>query len=180
MMSDNIMEFDVVVSGGSLSAVAAAMAAARTNPDAHVLLIEPTDWLGGQATSQGVSAIDNAWHEPARSLMLKNRRAYYPADYLQFIEKLKHAPASVPGEGMSPDGTCLVSRECFVLLSAAWVLDGMVAAYPNITVLMMTVVKSVKTIELNDEHGPGQIITELSLTQRVPVDGYRPFTLLLS
>ncbi|HMZ52951.1 MAG TPA: FAD-dependent oxidoreductase, partial [Candidatus Sumerlaeota bacterium] len=54
------LRFDIVVSGGSLSAPAAALAAARNAPNAKVLLIEPTDWLGGQATSQGVSAIDNA------------------------------------------------------------------------------------------------------------------------
>lgn len=47
---------DVLVIGGGTGGVAAALAAARAG--CKVILIEETDWLGGQMTAQGVSALD--------------------------------------------------------------------------------------------------------------------------
>ncbi|HPZ99423.1 MAG TPA: FAD-dependent oxidoreductase [Phycisphaerae bacterium] len=53
---------DIVILGGSLGGVAAALAAC--DEGRTVILTEETDWLGGQATSQGVSALDeNRWIE---------------------------------------------------------------------------------------------------------------------
>jgi hypothetical protein len=49
-------EFDVIVVGASFGGVAAALAAA--NKDVRVALLEETDWVGGQATSQGVTRWD--------------------------------------------------------------------------------------------------------------------------
>lgn len=43
---------DVVIAGGSLSAYAAAVTAARTSPLTRVCLLEPTDWPGGQLTAE--------------------------------------------------------------------------------------------------------------------------------
>lgn len=51
-----VYECDVAVIGGGLGGVAAALAAAEAGK--RVLLSEATDWLGGQITSQGVSALD--------------------------------------------------------------------------------------------------------------------------
>lgn len=51
---------DVVIAGGSTAALAAAFAAAEEG--ASVVLIEPTDWIGGQLTASGVPAVDEAWH----------------------------------------------------------------------------------------------------------------------
>ena len=53
-------DFDVVIAGGSTAAFAAALAAADSG--ARTALIEPTDWVGGQLTSSGVPAVDEAWH----------------------------------------------------------------------------------------------------------------------
>src|SRR3989442_15620582 len=47
---------ELLVVGGGLGGVAAALAAARAGRS--VLLTEETDWLGGQMTAQGVSALD--------------------------------------------------------------------------------------------------------------------------
>lgn len=47
---------DVVVIGGGMGGVAAAIAASKAG--ASVCLTDPTRWLGGQMTSQGVSALD--------------------------------------------------------------------------------------------------------------------------
>ena len=50
------LETDVAIIGGGLGGVAAALAA--ISGGARVVLSEETDWLGGQLTSQGVSAPD--------------------------------------------------------------------------------------------------------------------------
>ncbi len=47
---------DVAIVGGGMGGVAAAMAACHAGR--NVCLFEETDWLGGQATSQGVTALD--------------------------------------------------------------------------------------------------------------------------
>jgi len=51
---------DVLVVGGGTGGVAAALAAARHGR--RVCLIEETDWIGGQLTAQGVSALDEHEH----------------------------------------------------------------------------------------------------------------------
>jgi hypothetical protein len=52
-------DFDVVVIGASFGGVAAALAAA-VDPNVTVALLEPSQWIGGQATSQGVTRWDEA------------------------------------------------------------------------------------------------------------------------
>jgi len=175
-----LLPFDIVINGGTFSAPAAAMEAARANPQAHILLLEPTDWLGGQATSQGVSAIDNAWHEPAATLMLNNPELYYPADYREFLTRLRDAPTTAPGEGFAGAGACWVSRDAFDPRTGAWVLDRMIEQYPNITLMKMTVVKDVATSPVTDAEGDGVVITSLRAIQRTPRSGYTPFDHFLS
>ena len=51
--------YDVVIAGASFGGVAAALAAAA-GPNVKVVLLEPSDWVGGQATSQGVTRWDEA------------------------------------------------------------------------------------------------------------------------
>lgn len=164
------LRFDIVVSGGSLSAPAAALAAARNAPNAKVLLIEPTDWLGGQATSQGVSAIDNAWFDPGRTAMAEDPDGHYAKDYLQWLRRMNDPGA--PGTGMSKNGTSWVSREAFDPRSAAWVLDRMIEEQPNITLMKLTVVKNVETRD-------GRI-SALTLIERIPTQNYKPFDDYLS
>src|SRR5439155_4843471 len=51
---------DVLVAGGGTGGIAAALAAARGGRT--VCLTEETDWIGGQLTAQGVSALDEHEH----------------------------------------------------------------------------------------------------------------------
>jgi NADPH-dependent 2,4-dienoyl-CoA reductase/sulfur reductase-like enzyme len=52
---------NVLIVGGGLGGVAAALAATRRG--ASVMLSEETDWLGGQLTTQGVPPEEHPWIE---------------------------------------------------------------------------------------------------------------------
>lgn len=54
-------EADILIVGASLGGVAAAIAAARRGRS--VILTEETDWIGGQATTQGVPLDEHPWSE---------------------------------------------------------------------------------------------------------------------
>lgn len=66
--------YDVVVAGGGIGGIAAAIQAARLG--ASVLVVEPSAWIGGQATAAGVSTMDD----------LSRLRSGL---YLEFITKLR-------------------------------------------------------------------------------------------
>ena len=61
------LECDLLVLGGSLSGLAAALNSAYVlkskGLSKKICLTEPTDWVGGQLTSGGVAAVDFAHHE---------------------------------------------------------------------------------------------------------------------
>ena len=52
------IECDILIAGGSMGGVAAAMKIIQMAPNTKICLTEETDWLGGQMTSQAVSALD--------------------------------------------------------------------------------------------------------------------------
>lgn len=97
---------EVVVIGAGLGGSAAAMTAARAGH--HVCMTEPTHWIGGQMTSQGVSALDeNEWTETSGS----------NASYLVLRQKIRehYRPLlkSQPGADEFNPGNCWVSGLCF-------------------------------------------------------------------
>ena len=53
---------DVIIAGGSLASLAAAVSAADYSPDVTVCYLEPTDWPGGQLTASAVPAVDFGPH----------------------------------------------------------------------------------------------------------------------
>lgn len=53
-----VIECDILIVGGGLGGVAAAFESTSSERKMKVCLLEETDWLGGQITSQGVSALD--------------------------------------------------------------------------------------------------------------------------
>ncbi len=58
LISARNVDCDIFIAVGSASALAAAFGAAEASTEATICLTEPTDWLGGQMTASGVSAID--------------------------------------------------------------------------------------------------------------------------
>jgi len=97
---------DVVIVGGGLGGSAAALTAASRG--ARVCMMEPTKWLGGQMTSQGISAFDdNEWTETTGAtrsfhLLRQKIREHY-APLLR--------PGVKVGSSLNP-GLCWVSYEC--------------------------------------------------------------------
>ncbi|HWQ15341.1 MAG TPA: FAD-dependent oxidoreductase [Roseiflexaceae bacterium] len=115
---------DVAVIGGGLGGVAAALAACDAG--ATVVLSEATRWLGGQATSQGVAALDEhrliETFGATRSYaaLRAGIRAHYTARY--GVERM---PDGAP---LNP-GNAWVSGLCFEPRVAVAVIDAMLAPH---------------------------------------------------
>ncbi|MCC3510789.1 MAG: FAD-dependent oxidoreductase [Microcoleus sp. PH2017_17_BER_D_A] len=89
---------DILVAGGGLAGAATAyegLLAGRT-----VCITEITDWLGGQISSQGTSALDE--RDTQRSLL------FYPRGYLELRQRIKEH------YGRLNPGGCWVSYSCFM------------------------------------------------------------------
>lgn len=115
---------DVLVSGGGVGGVAAALSAARAG--ARVLLTESTQWIGGQFTSQAVPPDEHPWIEQFGST----------ATYRKFRELVRE---SYRGEGSLSDraqealylnpGSGSVSALCHEPRVALRVLESMLQPY---------------------------------------------------
>ena len=115
---------DILVVGGGLGGVAAAIAA--LDAGRTVVLTEEYRWLGGQLTSQGVPADEHSWVEQfgvtARFRALRNGiRDYYRRHY-PLTAAARALPTLNPGNG-------LVGRVCAEPLASVAVLDEMLAPY---------------------------------------------------
>ncbi len=95
---DRVETCDLLIVGGGLSGSAAAyegLLAGKT-----VCLTEITDWVGGQISSQGTSALDE--RPTQRSLL------FYPRGYLELRQKIEDY------YGLLNPGGCWVSSSCFM------------------------------------------------------------------
>lgn len=117
-------EADVLVVGGGLGGVAAALAALRLGR--RVVLTEDSPWLGGQLTSQAVPPDEHPWIEDGgctRSYReLRNRiRSYYRRNY-PLTDDARAAALLNPGAGT-------VSRLCHEPRVAVAAIDEMLAPF---------------------------------------------------
>jgi hypothetical protein len=115
---------DVVIVGGGLGGVAAALAAASMGRE--VVLTEETDWLGGQLTAQGVPPDEHAWIEGPWSSesyrkLRRKIRDYYRRNY-PLTDAARTDETLNPGRGW-------VSRLCHEPAVAVAVLGEMLAPY---------------------------------------------------
>lgn len=97
---------DVLVVGGGTGGVAAALAAARAGRP--VCLLEETDWIGGQLTAQGVSALDE--HEHIERF--GGTRSYYALREAIRDHYRRLSPA-LDGQPHPNPGRCWVTRLAF-------------------------------------------------------------------
>jgi hypothetical protein len=114
-----VIETDLLIVGGGMGGCAAALAACRAGR--NVVLTEETDWLGGQITSQGVSALDEHRHIET----FGGTRSYYELrqlirEYYRTHTRLTQAAAA--RRDLNP-GNGWVSRLCFEPKAALWALE---------------------------------------------------------
>jgi hypothetical protein len=115
---------DVIIAGGGVGGCAAALAVARAGRSC--VLIEPTDWIGGQLTSQAVPPDEHPWIEGfgcTRSYReFRNRvRGYYRRNY-PLTAAARDNPRLNPGNG-------IVSNLCHEPRVALAVLEEMLAEH---------------------------------------------------
>jgi hypothetical protein len=96
---DQDVACDVLVVGGGLAGVATAYESLKSGHT--VCLTEITDWLGGQVSSQGTSALDEK--------KTQRSQLYFPQGYTEFRQRLvdRHKNQKTPGN-------CWVSAVCFL------------------------------------------------------------------
>ena len=119
-----LLKADLVIAGGGLGGVAAALAALRNGMS--VILTEETDWIGGQLTSQGVPPDEHPWIEthgaPASYRKLRDGiREYYRHHYPLTQEAASRSNLN-PGDGA-------VSRLCHEPRVALAVMMSMLAPW---------------------------------------------------
>ncbi|MCY4199084.1 MAG: FAD-dependent oxidoreductase [Gammaproteobacteria bacterium] len=150
---------DVLVMGGSTSALFAALHAARGG--AITCLVEPTDWLGGQLTAGGVPAVDFAWREDAQGVNTKALHRERRHNHYEFHDWL---------QAIGNPGDCTVSRHCFLpstLLTGP--IAKAVAREKNLTVLHEAVPIGVET-KVADGRA---IISQVAVVRRTAKRGGR-------
>jgi FAD dependent oxidoreductase len=157
--SEGNLSCEVLVVGGGFSGVAAAyesLYAGRT-----VCLTELTDWIGGQVSSQGTSALDET--------VAQRSRSYFPRGYLAFRNAL------LQQIDQPRPGNCWVSEVCFLpkmghttlmklLNQAAQKGKGTLHFLPN------TVVKSLQV----SPNGAGQQIRSVKVIRHRAAPGAAP------
>ena len=153
--SDIIDDCSLVIVGGSTAALGAAMSAS-SKLNQHVCLLEPTDWAGGQLTSELLSAPDFAYHriiDPDTNVTLDvgaiNRQANNQNPlFRQMITTLGNT------------GRCWVSQFCSIpdqfLTRVIQPLIGNIRIYYN------TVIKEI----IKDESG--RRIVQIEAVRRTP------------
>ncbi len=100
------VECDVLIAGGGTGGVAAALAAARSGKRVH--LLEETDWIGGQLTAQGISALDEHDHIEA----FGGTASYYQLRNALRDHYRPHAGTAGRQPHFNP-GNCWVTRVAF-------------------------------------------------------------------
>ncbi|MBE9170263.1 FAD-dependent oxidoreductase [Pleurocapsales cyanobacterium LEGE 06147] len=156
------VECEILVIGGGLAGSAAAyegLLAGKT-----VCLTEITDWVGGQISSQGTSALDERTTQ--RALL------FYPRGYLELRRRMENFYGEInPGD-------CWVSQSCFLPHDAHTVLmeqleaaakegKGTLKWFPS------TVIKELETKTV-EGGGTGEQITSATAIQHSPAPGAPP------
>lgn len=133
------VDYDIVIVGGSLGGVAAALSAGQVG--ATVCLLEASGWLGGQYTSQGVSKPDeNRFIDPVGST--RSYQAFKHAVRLYYRQNYHLSPSGAVQPSFNPGGPypgfSLAPRDGHAVL-----LQGL-TANPNIHVRLNTTVTTVE------------------------------------
>ncbi len=160
---DQTLSCDIAIVGGGVAGVAAAyegLYAGKT-----ICLTELTDWVGGQLSSQGTSALDET--------VAQRLRSHFPRGYLTFRNALlQRIPQPTPGN-------CWVSQVCFLPKMGNTILMEMLnqaakAGNGTFHFLPNTVVKSLQI----KPQGTGDRIQSIRTIQHQAAPGASPLNTL--
>lgn len=115
---------DILIVGGGLGGVAAALTAAKLGN--NVVLIEETNWLGGQLTSQAVPPDEHPWIESSHTCHSYRRLRHGIREYYRRNYPLR--PAALADPWLNP-GLGDVSGLCHEPRIAELVIAEMLAPY---------------------------------------------------
>ena len=149
----DVVQCDILVVGGGLAGSAAAYQALLAGKT--VCVSEITDWVGGQISSQGTSALDE---RPTQ-----RKLNFFPKGYQELTERL-HNHYSRPNPG-----GCWVSTMCFLPSDGHKVLfeqlqDAAIKGKGQLKWFPATVIKD---LEIKQTQGSNQIISAIAI-QRSP------------
>jgi hypothetical protein len=142
------VECEILIAGGGFGGVAAAYDSLRLGR--QVCMTEITDWIGGQVSTQGVSALDE------RTFQRENN--FFPTGYSEFRDRVVAAYDGDPNPGK-----CWVSVLCFSPAVGHQVLQEMLQPYLDSGQLHLftdTVVSAVKT--------EGNLVTSVQAISHIP------------
>lgn len=145
----------IVIGGGSLSALAAAITSANLtkvfNLDIDIILIEPTDWPGGQLTASNVPPDFGKDNNVVENL---------PSSFVNILQE------SINSQNWKDNpGHCWVSLKCFqAQLASQYLREKLLPSFPRLKVLYNTVIKKVIVDESTHR------ITSIQAIQRSPVN----------
>ncbi|MGP0129598.1 MAG: FAD-dependent oxidoreductase [cyanobacterium endosymbiont of Rhopalodia musculus] len=159
---DKTVECEMLIIGGGLAGVAATyegLLAGKT-----VCLTEITDWVGGQISAQGTSALDE--RQTQRSQLI------YPRGYLELRKRIKQH------YGKLNPGDCWVSESCFLPRDGDLILMKMLEDAANkhngtLKWFPSTVIKDIN-IGKNPRGGTGEQILSVIAIQHQSADGQPP------
>lgn len=148
---------EILITGGGTGGVAAALAAARAGR--RVVLLEETDWLGGQLTAQGVSALDE--HDCIESF--GGTASYYRLrGALRDHYRTRAGPAG--GRADFNPGACWVSRLAFEPRAAVEAIERMLR--PHVEAGRLTIALRTKAVAAATEGDRVCSVTAMNLDAR--------------
>jgi hypothetical protein len=163
---ERTVECELLVVGGGLSGVAAsyeALLAGKT-----VCMTDITDWVGGQISAQGTSALDERTTQRAK--------LFFPDGYLEFRNRIEEYY-----DELNP-GDCWVSVSCFLPKDAHQVMlqqlkDAEAKGGGTLKWFPSTVIKDLQ-IETVAQEGTGKQITSAVAIQHSAKNEYLPLNTL--
>ncbi|MFD2200859.1 FAD-dependent oxidoreductase [Shivajiella indica] len=138
-----VYKADIIIAGGGLGGIAAALAALRNG--LSVVMTEETDWIGGQITQQGVPPDEHPWIEthgaPESYRAFRTEvRNYYRNNYPLTAEAASNEYLN-PGNGS-------VSRLCHEPKVALAVLQAFLAPYESMGKLVLLIDHKITSAEV--------------------------------
>ncbi len=122
-----VIDCDILIVGGGTGGIAAALQASASG--VSVCLTEETDWLGGQMTSQGVSALDENYLVETSGATLKYQQLRHKIRE-HYCTKYQLSSSGQTQTALNP-GNCWVSRLSFEPTVAEDVLEQLISPTRN-------------------------------------------------